>query len=87
MLRPSTRQCTDYGARDHAGVGDADDSESRGPEHRALGNDQVSNGEPRSRSSSRESGALREGVRLWGSGYKAMKRLKKGTRWGAVTRL
>ena len=56
MLRPSTRQGTDYGARDHAGVGDADDSESRGPEHRALGNDQVSNGKPRSRSSSRESG-------------------------------
>ena len=31
------------------------DSESRGSEHKALGNDQVSNWEPRSRSSSRES--------------------------------
>ena len=56
MLRPSTRRGTDYVARDHAGVGDADDSESRGLEHRALENNQVSNGEPRSRSSSRESG-------------------------------
>ena len=55
MFRPSTRQGTDYGARDYAGLGDANDSESRGPEHRALGNDQVSNVEPRSRSSSRES--------------------------------
>ena len=54
MIRPSTTQGTDYGARDHAGVGYANDSESRGPEHRALGNHQVSNGEPRSRSSSRE---------------------------------
>ena len=55
MHRPSTRQGTDYGARDYAGVGDAIDSESRGSEHKALGNDQVPNGEPRSRSSSRES--------------------------------
>ena len=53
MIRPSTRQGTDYGARDY--VGDAIDSESRGSEQKALGNDQVSNGEPRSRSSSRES--------------------------------
>ena len=55
MLRPSTRQGTDYGAWDYAGVGGANDSESRGPEHEALGNDQVSNGEPRSRSRPRES--------------------------------
>ena len=54
MLRPSTRQGTGYGARDYAGAWDANDSESRGPEYRALGNDQVSNGEPTSRSSSRE---------------------------------
>ena len=53
MIRPSTRQGTDYGARDY--VGDAIDSESRGSEQKALGNDQVPNGEPRSRSSSRES--------------------------------
>ena len=44
MIRPSTRQGTDYGARDYAGVGNAIDSESRGSEHKALGNDQVSNG-------------------------------------------
>ena len=55
MIRPSTRQGTDYGARDYVGVGDAIDSESRGSEQKALGNDQVPNGEPRSRSSSRES--------------------------------
>ena len=55
MQRPSTRQGTDYGARDYVGVGDAIDSESRGSEQKALGNDQVPNGEPRSRSSSRES--------------------------------
>ena len=53
MIRPSTRQGTDYRARDY--VGDAIDSESRGSDQKALGNDQVPNGEPRSRSSSRES--------------------------------
>ena len=39
MPRPSTRQGTDYGARDSAVGGNADDSESRGPEHRTLRND------------------------------------------------
>ena len=55
MLRSTTRQGTDYGAQDLEGVGDTGDSESKGPEHRAVGNDQQSKGAPRSRSSSRES--------------------------------
>ena len=53
--RPSTRQGTDYGARDLAGGGSADDSESRGPEHRTVRNDPESDEGPRSRSSPRES--------------------------------
>ena len=56
--RPSTRQGTDYGARDLAGGGSADDSESRGPEHQTLRKDPESDvgpSAPRSRSSSRES--------------------------------
>ena len=53
MLRSTTRQGTDYGAqRDLEGERVINDSESRGPEHRALGNDQESE---EARSSSRES--------------------------------
>ena len=56
MLQSTTRQGTDYGAqRDLEGERDINDSESRGPEHRALGNDQESEEGLRSRSSSRES--------------------------------
>ena len=56
MLRSTTRQGTDYGAqRDLEGERVINDSESRGPEHRALGNDQESEEGPRSRPSSGES--------------------------------
>ena len=56
MLRSTTRQGTDYGAqRDLEGERVINDSECRGPEHRALGNDQESVEGPRSRSRSRES--------------------------------
>ena len=74
MHRPSTRQGTDYGARDHAGVGDTDDSESRGPEHRALGNDQDSKGEPRSGSNSRQSCKPGSQGSPRGSGYRVITR-------------
>ena len=56
--RPSTRQGTDYGARDLAGGGSVDDSESRGPDHQTSRNDPESDvgpSAPRSRPSSRES--------------------------------
>ena len=56
--RPSTRQGTDYGARDVTGGGSVDDSESRGSDHHTWRKDPESDvglSAPRSRSSSRES--------------------------------